>query len=88
MAEQKKLREKAARFYRLFKTHDGEQVLKDLEDEFDADDLFNENPHKTNYNVGRRDAVVYIKQLMRYEENVRRIEDGLEGEPVGRTQRA
>lgn len=77
MEKKQKLREKAARFYRLFSTHDGEQVLQDLVDEFDSDDLFNEKPHKTSYNVGRRDAVIYIKQLMRYEDNARRTE--LEG---------
>jgi hypothetical protein len=75
--QEQKLREKAARFYRLFSTHDGEQVLQDLVEEFDADDLFHENPHKMGYNVGRRDVVIYIKQLMRYEDNARRTE--LEG---------
>lgn len=74
MAEKQKLRDKAARFHRLFSTHDGEQVLQDLIDEFDADDLFDENPHKMGWKVGRRDAVVYIKQLMRYEDNARRAE--------------
>lgn len=78
MEEKKqKLRDKAARFHRLFSSHDGEQVLKDLEDEFDQDELYDDNPYKTNYNIGRRDVIIYIKQLMRYEDNARRTE--LEG---------
>lgn len=78
MEEKKqKLRDKAARFHRLFSSHDGEQVLKDLEDEFDQDELYDDNPYKTNYNIGRRDVIIYIKQLMRFEDNARRTE--LEG---------
>jgi hypothetical protein len=75
--KKQKLRDKAAKFHRLFTSHEGEQVLKELEDEFDADDLFNENPYKTHYNIGRRDVIVYIRQMMRYEDNARRAE--LEG---------
>jgi hypothetical protein len=75
--EKQKLRDKAVRFHRLFSTHDGQQVLQDLEDEFNQDELFDDNPYKTNYNIGRRDVIVYIKQLMRYEDNARRTE--LEG---------
>lgn len=77
MKNQEKLRDKAARFYRLFSTHDGELVLKDLEDEFDADELKGATDADTNYNIGRRDVIVYIRQLMRYEDNARRAE--LEG---------
>ena len=78
MEEKKqKLRDKAARFHRLFSTHDGEKVLQDLEDEFDQDELYDDNPYKTNYNIGRRDVIIYIKQLMRFEDNARRTE--LEG---------
>jgi hypothetical protein len=66
VAEKQKLRDKAARFHRLFSTHDGEQVLQDLIDEFDADDLFDENPHKMGWKVGRRDAVVYPRRCQRH----------------------
>lgn len=77
MEKKQKLRDKTARFHRLFTTHDGEQVLKDLEDEFDSDDLKGATNADTNYNVGRRDVIVYIRQMMRFEENARRTE--LEG---------
>ena len=51
---------------KIFNTADGERFLKVLEDEFDRDNIFTpDDPYSTSYNCGRRDVVVYIKQLMR-----------------------
>ena len=51
---------------KIFNTADGERFLKVLEDEFDRDNIFAPgDPYSTSYNCGRRDVVVYIKQLMR-----------------------
>lgn len=57
--------EKAQRFYQVFNTPNGQEVLKLLEDEFEPVNLFDDNPHRTSYNTGRRDVVQYIKQMMR-----------------------
>lgn len=72
-----KLRKKAANFHQLFTSPIGKLVLQDLEDEFNPDALMSSMHDETIYNVGRRDAFIYIQQLIRYEENARRIE--LEG---------
>lgn len=80
--EQKdKLRKKAARFHRLFTSPEGELVLHDLEEELNKDVLIGKTSEDTAYNVGRRDAFVYIQQLIRYEENVRRQHE-LERQPT------
>lgn len=68
------LRRKAHRFHRLFNSPDGKKVLQDLKDELDPDELKGATDADTNYNIGKRDAFVYIKQLIRYEENARQLE--------------
>jgi hypothetical protein len=80
--DQDKLRNKAAKFHRLFTSPDGKLVLQDLEDELNPDVLIGKTSEDTAYNVGRRDAFVYIQQLIRYEENVRRQHE-LERQPTG-----
>lgn len=50
----------------MFSTPEGKEVLKHLEQEFDADILFERDPNVTAYNLGRRDVVVYIRQMLRY----------------------
>lgn len=71
------LEKKARRFHNLFTSPDGVKVLEALEEEFNPDTLIGSNNAETNYNVGRRDVVIYIRQMIRYNENVRRTE--LEG---------
>lgn len=63
----KELAKKAGLFKRVFLTADGEQVMKILEDAFDGDTIFNVDPHKTAYNLGHRDVVMYIKQMIKFE---------------------
>lgn len=61
------LAHKAGAFKRVFLSADGEEVLQALRDEFNGDVMFNSDPYKTAYNLGSRDLVVYIDQLLRYE---------------------
>ena len=68
---------KAGDFHKLFTSPVGVKVLQHLEDEFNPDVLIGETDAKTNYNVGSRDVVIYIRQMIRYNENARRTE--LEG---------
>lgn len=77
MAHKEKLHKKAARFRKLFTSPIGMIVLRDLEEELNPEEIFNDNPHRTSYNAGKRDAFIYIKQLIRYDDNARRRE--LEG---------
>ena len=53
------------------------KVLEALEEEFNPDVLIGATDAKTNYNVGARDVVIYIRQMIRYKENARRTK--LEG---------
>ena len=69
---------KSGYFYRIFTSPDGKKVLEALEDEFDADEIFKAGePDTTSYNLGKRDVIVYIRQMIRLKENARRAE--LEG---------
>lgn len=70
----KRLRNKAGRFQKLFTSPAGKLVLRDLEDEFNPDVLLGKSDAETNYNVGKRDVYIYITQLIRYEEDARRLE--------------
>lgn len=64
------VREKSGNFHKLFTSPIGVQVLKNLEDEFDKEEIFREGvPDGTAYNLGRRDVCVYIRQMIRLKEN-------------------
>ena len=71
------LGQKAGDFHKLFTSPVGVKVLQALEEEFNPDVLIGANNAKTNYNVGARDVVIYIRQMIRYKDNARRTE--LEG---------
>ena len=68
------LGQKAGDFHKLFTSPVGVKVLESLEEEFNPDVLIGETNAKTNYNVGARDVVIYIRQMIRYNENARRTE--------------
>jgi len=69
---------KSGYFYRIFTSPDGKKVLKWLEEEFDKDEIFQPgDPHATAHMLGKRDVIVYIRQMIRLKENARRAE--LEG---------
>jgi hypothetical protein len=69
---------KAKNFHALFTSPVGVKVLEALEEEFNPDTLIGASNAETNYKVGARDVVIYIRQMMRYNDNVRRREE-LEG---------
>lgn len=71
------LGKKAGNFHKLFTSPVGVEVLQALEEEFNPDVLLGDSNAKTNYNVGARDVVIYIRQMIRYKDNARRTE--LEG---------
>jgi hypothetical protein len=61
---------KADYFKAVFKTPNGKKVLQDLHDELNSDAIFADgDSHKTAYNLGRRDAYIYINQLLRIDKN-------------------
>lgn len=68
---------KAGDFHKLFTSPIGVKVLEALEEEFNPDVLIGSTDAETNYKVGARDVVIYIRQMIRYKENARRTE--LEG---------
>ena len=53
-------------FKAVFKTPNGKKVLQELHDELNRDEIFVKgDAHTTSYNLGRRDAYVFISQLLR-----------------------
>lgn len=53
-------------FKMVFNTEDGKKVLAALEDAFDRDSIITPgDPYYTHYNLGRRDVVVYIRQMLK-----------------------
>ena len=76
-AAREALGQKATDFYQLFTSPVGVKVLTSLEEEFNPDVLLGKTDAETNYNCGKRDVVIYIRQMIRYKENARRTE--LEG---------
>lgn len=73
-AAREALNKKATDFHQLFTSPVGVKVLAALEEEFNPDVLIGETDAKTNYNVGGRDVVIYIRQMIRYKENARQLE--------------
>jgi len=66
---------KSGYFYRIFTSPDGKKVLEWLEEEFDSDEIFAAGePDTTSYNLGKRDVIVYIRQMIRLKENARQLE--------------
>jgi hypothetical protein len=64
---QKQIESKVRVVQKLMKTRDGKKLMSILEDEFDSDTIMVKgDPYTTAYHLGRRDAVVYLKQLLEY----------------------
>lgn len=64
----KAIRDKAMLVKKIFGTSDGEKLMEILEKEFNSDNLLAVgDPHVTHYNLGRRDVVMYLKQLQRFD---------------------
>ncbi len=62
----KAIRSKAKKYGKVFTSLIGKQVLEDLEREFNPDILLGKDDAETNYNVGRRDVIIYIQQMIRF----------------------
>ena len=65
----KRLDKKSAHVQEFLSSTIGKAVIELLEEEFDPDVLIDTDPHITYYNLGRRDVVVYLKQLSRWKSN-------------------
>ncbi len=66
----KELKRKADLFSNVFGTPQGKEVLQMLQLELNPDELFVEgDAHKTSYNLGKRDAFIYINQMLRFDNN-------------------
>ena len=68
----RRIRKKSAVLSEFMDSVIGKAVIQALEDEFYHGELFDPDPQVTAYNLGRRDVVVYLKQLQRHGD----IEDG------------
>ena len=64
----RRLRKKSAAVVEFLNSEIGKAVINALEEEFYDGEIFDPDPHKTAYNLGRRDVVVYLKQLTRQAE--------------------
>jgi len=61
-----RLAKKSARINMFMNSELGKEIIDALEQEFYHGALFDEDPCKTAYNLGRRDVVVYLKELQRW----------------------
>jgi hypothetical protein len=61
----KELDRKARILHETFSSPVGEKALAILVDAFDGDHLRATTPHDTYYNLGSRDVIKYIQQMMR-----------------------
>ena len=62
----KRLTKKSARINMFMNSELGKEIIDALEQEFYHGPLFDEDPCKTAYNLGRRDVVVYLKELQHW----------------------
>jgi len=58
-----RLAKKSARVAAFMNSELGKEVIEALEQELYHGALFDADPYQTAYNLGRRDVVVYLKQL-------------------------
>lgn len=58
-----RLAKKSARIQVFMNSDLGREIIDALEQEFYHGELFNADANVTAYNLGRRDVVVYLKQL-------------------------
>jgi len=66
---QRRLRRKAGKVMTFMNSELGKDIIAAMEDEFYHGDLRGEGPHQTYFNLGRRDAVSYLKELQKFGEN-------------------
>ncbi len=63
-----RLQKKSAQVQAFMDSTLGRAVIEALEAEFYDGELFDDDPYKTAYNLGRRDVVIYLKQLQTWSE--------------------
>lgn len=51
------------RFQALLSSEDGQELIKELSQNWDAFNLLGDNPQDTGYNCGLRDAFVFLREL-------------------------
>ncbi len=62
--------ERKALYRAVFNTPNGKQVLEDLAAQLNPDSLFvHGDTNATHVNLGKREAYIYIEQLLRGDEN-------------------
>jgi len=61
-----RLENKAKKIQHFMSLELGHDVIQALEDEFYHGELYSDDPVRTAYNLGRRDVVVYLKQLQKW----------------------
>lgn len=62
------IRHKGAAIVAFMNSPIGKSVIEAMEDAFYHGELFDSDPYTTAYNLGRRDVVIYMKQLQRISE--------------------
>lgn len=62
------IRHKGAAIVAFMTSPIGKSVIEAMENEFYHGEMFDLDPYKTAYNLGRRDVVIYMKQLQRISE--------------------
>ena len=65
----RRIRTKGAALVQFMNSPVGKGVIEALEETFYDGELFDKDPYKTAYNLGRRDVVSYLKQLQRIKNN-------------------
>ncbi len=65
----KRLKKKSAQVQMFMNSELGSEIITALEEEFYHGELFDADPCKTAYNLGRRDVVVFFKQLKTWRNN-------------------
>jgi hypothetical protein len=62
------LKEKVKRIAGVLSTPDGQYLLEALKTEFIPDDLLGKDDRETYMNLGRRDVVIYLFQIVKFHE--------------------
>jgi hypothetical protein len=61
----KNLIRKSSLARKTFSTEEGKELLEILKNEFMPENLIGDDVNNTYFNLGRRDVIIYIEQLMR-----------------------
>lgn len=66
MSYKNKLNEKSAKVKLLFDCSLGEDVVKILDEELNPSHVVGKTVEETYFNLGKRDALIYIKELLKF----------------------